>query len=202
MKTNFNPLTHGYKFVNRFEFKGLKKISNLIKNKLIYGMCGGMVFTALDHYFDQKNVPKFSIPTEIPINYTKYLWKRQRESVSFSIFLKIFAYALLPERVVIRKSIQIELPKIIFRLSDNLPVPLIIVRSNLFQNPTHNHQVLVTQLEENENEVNLGLYDPNHPSLLPSIRVDKKNLHISQSTGEHVRGFFVNTYKYQSTQED
>ncbi len=202
MKTNFNPLTHGYKFANRFEFKGLKKISNLIKNRLIYGMCGGMVFTALDHYFDRKNVPKFSKPTEIPVNYTKYLWKRQRQSVSFSNFLKIFAYALLPERFVIRRSIQEELPKIIFGLSDNLPVPLIIVRSNLFQNPTHNHQVLVTQLEENENEVNMGLYDPNHPSLLPKICVDKKNFHIFQSTGEHVRGFFVNKYKYQSTRED
>lgn len=202
MKTNFNPLAHGYKFSNRFEFTGLKKFSNLIKNKLIYGMCGGMVFTALDHYFDQKNVPKFSKPTEIPINYTKYLWKRQRESVTFSIFLKIFIFALLPEKIVVRKSIQKELPKIIYRLSDNLPVPLIIVRSNLFQNPTHNHQVLVTQLEENENEVNMGLYDPNHPLIMPILCVNKKNSHLIQSTGEHVRGFFVNKYNYQSTRED
>lgn len=202
MKTNFNPLTHGYKFANRFEFKGFKKYSNLIKNKLIYGMCGGMVFTALDSYFDQRNLPKYANPSEIPLNYTKYLWKRQKESVSLSIFLKIMAFAILPEKVVIQKSIQKELPKIIDRLSDTLPVPLIIVRSNFFQNPTHNHQVLVTQLEEFDGEINLVLYDPNHPALLPSIHINKKNMQIIQSTGEHVRGFFVNKYVYKSSRED
>lgn len=201
MKTNFNPLTHGYNFANRFEINRLNKFSNLIKNKLIYGMCGGMVFTALDHYFDQKKIPKFTLPTELSNNYTKYLWKRQTESVSFLILMKIIYFSLLPKKVVVRISIQNELPKIVGRLSDSLPVPLVIVRSNLFQNPTHNHQVLVTQVEDYADQVKMGLYDPNHPLIVPSILIDKKKLMISQTTGEKVRGIFVNKYNYQSSME-
>lgn len=202
MKTNFDPLTHGYKFQNRFEFKGIKKLTSIFKNKLIYGMCGGMVFTALDYFFDQKKVPKFHHPSELTINYAKYLWRRQTESVSLSALIKLIYYALLPQRISIRKSIENELPKALDLLLDNLPVPLIIIRSNFFQNPTHNHQVLVTQMNYKNNVMEMVLYDPNHPQISPSIIVDKDKKELFQTTGELVRGFFVNKYQYRNSEQE
>jgi hypothetical protein len=50
-------------------------------------------------------------------------------------------------------------------------------------------------------EVELILYDPNHPSKIPAIVIDKKNQNLRQTTGEFVRGFFVNNYLYKSSLE-
>jgi len=198
MKTNFNPLSHGYSFPNRFEFKGLSRIVKVIKSNFIYGMCGGMVFTALDYYFDQNKLPGFNEVDELPLSYTKYLWKRQTQSVSISVLLKIIKFASLSISKSLQNTIQDELPKIIERLNDGLPAPIVIIRSSLFQNPTHNHQVLVIGYEDYGSTMDLEIYDPNHPNLFPrlTIRQNPEYL-ITQSTGEPVRGFFPNKYSYQ-----
>jgi hypothetical protein len=201
MKTKFDPLAHGYKFANRFEFSGLQKLSNHLKNKLIYGMCGGMIFSALDHYFDQKDLPVYHATDELSLNYAKYLWNRQKDSLSTRNFIKILIFASLPKKNSIQKSVKNELPKIIELINDTLPAPIVIIRSNLLQNPTHNHQVLVTQVKVSNEEVELILYDPNHPSKIPAIVIDKKNQNLRQTTGEFVRGFFVNNYLYKSSLE-
>ncbi len=198
MKTNFNPLAHGYSFPNRFEFKGLSRIVKMIKSNFIYGMCGGMVFTALDHYFDQRKLPGFKTVDELPLSYTKYLWKRQTQSVSILILLKIIKYASLSVSTSLQYTIQKELPKIIDKLIDGLPAPIVIIRSGLFQNPTHNHQVLVTGYEVNGSTIELEIYDPNHPNLYPRLTIRQfPEYLITQSTGEPVRGFFLNKYSYQ-----
>jgi len=161
-------------------------------------MCGGMVFTALDFFFDQNNLPGYKTVDELPLNYTKYLWKRQKESVTISVLVKIIHFSTLSVSKSLHKSIQVELPKIIERLNDGLPVPIVIIRSSLFQNPTHNHQVLVTGYKENDSILDLELYDPNHPRLDTRLSISKvPKFLISQSTGEPVRGFFVNNYSYQ-----
>ena len=55
-KTNFISKANGFRFVNRFEinfplqfkipFAGEVKLSDVV-----YGLCGGMCFTALDYYY-------------------------------------------------------------------------------------------------------------------------------------------------------
>jgi hypothetical protein len=198
MKTNFNPLSHGYYFPNRFEFKGLSRIVKMIKSNFIYGMCGGMVFTAMDYYFDQEKLPGFKAVDELPLSYTKYLWKRQTQSVSISVLLKIIQFATLPVSKSMQKSTLEELPKIIERLNDGLPAPIVIIRSSFFQNPTHNHQVLITGYEDNGSTLDLEIYDPNHPNLYPRLTIHRKPEYlITQSTGEPIRGLFLNKYLYQ-----
>jgi hypothetical protein len=197
MKTNFDPKFHGYQFINRFEFKGFSKIAKTLSNKLIYGMCGGMVYSALDFYFDQRKIPEINQVDQIPEYYAKYLWKRQSESTSISVLIRIINFSALSKKRSIQKSIQDELPVIIDRLIDKLPVPLVIIRSSLLQNPTHNHQVLVTGIEEHEDFMNLTLYDPNHPNNEPSLKIQiHPDFSIEQSTSEPVRGIFVNNYAY------
>jgi hypothetical protein len=198
MKTNFNPLSHGYSFPNRFEFKGLSRIVKMIKSNFIYGMCGGMVFSALDYYFDQNNLPNHETVEELPLSYTKYLWKRQTQSVSISVLLKIIQFATLSVTKSMQKSIEVELPKIVERLQDGLPAPIVIIRSSLFQNPTHNHQVLVTGYEDIGSTLDLEVYDPNHPKVNPFLSIQQyPEFVITQSTGEPVRGLFLNKYSYQ-----
>jgi hypothetical protein len=164
-------------------------------------MCGGMIFSALDHYFDQKDLPVYHATDELSLNYAKYLWNRQKDSLSTRNFIKILIFASLPKKNSIQKSVKNELPKIIELINDTLPAPIVIIRSNLLQNPTHNHQVLVTQVKVSNEEVELILYDPNHPSKIPAIVIDKKNQNLRQTTGEFVRGFFVNNYLYKSSLE-
>ena len=133
----------------------------------------------------------------MPKYYANYLWKRQKDSTSFAVLIKILRYATYPKLKSIRKSVFEELPLIIDRLNDDLPVPLVIIRSSLFQNPTHNHQVLVTGYEVWEHTVDLFLYDPNHPNDHPLLIVKKRpELSIEQSSDEPVRGFFINSYSY------
>ena len=203
MKTNFNPPSHGYSFPNRFEFKGLSRIKKFVKSNFIYGMCGGMVFTALDFYFDQYKLPGYQAVEDLPLSYTKYLWKRQTQSVSISVLLKIIQFATLSVSKSMQKTIQDELPKIIERLNDGLPAPIVIIRSSLFQNPTHNHQVLVIGYIDNGSTLDLELYDPNHPKSGPRLMIsmDPEYL-ITQSTGEPVRGLFLNNYSYQFSLEE
>lgn len=196
--TKFAPLSNGFLFPNRFEIKGVSKFVKVLKSNLIYGMCGGMVFSALDYYFDHRNVPEYNEVNELPVCYTKYLWRRQTESTSFSILLKIIHFGSLSKRKSVLKTIENELPNIIARLNGGLPAPLVIIRSSLFQNPTHNHQVLVTGYEDNPSQLELLLYDPNHPGIDPRLVISHGlEVSITQSTGEPVRGFFLNHYKYQ-----
>jgi hypothetical protein len=170
----------------------------MIKSNFIYGMCGGMVFTALDYYFDQKKLPGFNAVDELSLSYTKYLWKRQTQSVSISVLLRIIKFASLSVSKSLQMTVQDELPKIIDRLNDGLPAPIVIIRSSLIQNPTHNHQVLVTGFEDKGYTLDLELYDPNHPRLNPRLIIHQNNQYkITQSTGEPVRGFFINNYLYQ-----
>ncbi len=198
MKTNFNPPSHGYTFPNRFEFKGLSRIVKIIKSNFIYGMCGGMVFSAMDYYFDQNKLPNYKAVEELPLSYTKYLWKRQTQSVSISVLMKIIKFASLSVSKSMQKTFQDELPKIIERLDDGLPAPIVIIRSSFFQNPTHNHQVLATGYEDNGLSLDLELYDPNHPNICPLLMFHhKQEYFITQSTGEPVRGLFLNKYLYQ-----
>jgi hypothetical protein len=198
MKTNFNPLSHGFSFPNRFESTGLSKIVKMIKSNFIYGMCRVMVFSALDYYFDQIKLPGYRAVDELPLSYTKYLWKRQTQSVSISVIFKIIKFASLSTSKSMQKTIQDELPKILERLHDGLPAPIVIIRSSLFQNPTHNHQVLVTGYEENGSTMDLEIYDPNHPNLFPRLTIHQNpDYLITQSTGEPVRGLFLNKYSYQ-----
>lgn len=199
-KTKFDPLTHGYFFPNRFELRGFEKIKKFLDRHIIYGMCGGMVFSALDFYFDQINIPDYGKVKELPLNYTKYLWKRQSDSVSISTFFKILWFTSLSKSSSINRTLEVELPLILDRLEDNLPAPIVIIRSSLFQNPTHNHQVLVNECEINNDALELSLYDPNHPKDIPILTISTgTNPKIEQSSGEPIRGFFLNKYTYKNS---
>ncbi len=81
-----------------------------------------------------------------------------------------------------------------------MPVVIGLVREGPTSDPTraaNNHQVLAIGYRFNPGtgDVEVLVYDPNHPHALPRIRFNlglpDSQINASQSTGERVRGFFT-----------
>jgi len=70
--TNFNPQVNGFKFINYFQLpKSISldlpfiHLSSISLPNLVYGLCGGMCYSALDYYYAGKTI---LADTAIPTN--------------------------------------------------------------------------------------------------------------------------------------
>ncbi len=196
LKTDFDPLVHGYKFINRFDLKQLLP-SIKLKKHLFWGLCGGMVYSVLDSFYSKLPIPDFTNVENLPLSFVEYLWSRQTDSVSIRTISKLIINGLSSNKRNIFKTINNEIPLIIESVSLNQPLPVVIIRNNFIKNPIDNHQVLIVGLEIYGPLTKLNCYDPNHPRIIPYILVDRTSgkEKIIQSTGEVVRGLFINKYK-------
>jgi hypothetical protein len=194
MKTTFLANKHGYQFPNRFELDWMKAVFKKSKNKYFYGLCGGMCFSALDHFYENTPLPPYTDPEEIPQNYVNYLWSRQLNSTSLKQLSKLFISAAQNKQLLLDKTIKHEIPLIISRINRNIPVPIIICRSRLLENPTDNHQIILTGCRVDEGYYSFYCFDPNHPGLEPTIQVSTDlSKGITQNTGEKIIAFFINS---------
>ena len=209
--TSFNPLVNGLKFINRFEFPSLSNISlplihsgPISLGEIIYGLCGGMCFTALDYFNAGAQVPGISNVGDINLGLFFYLWDRQLNSLSIGAVEKVISWMLADDATLARNVAQAEVPKLRSSLDAGQPAVLVLIRAQGFSNPTHNHQVTAIgyDLDPDTNKLTIYLYDPNHPGEEPTLNLDLANpeqgLSLSQSTGEPLRGFFVTDYSKQT----
>ena len=209
--TSFNPLVNGLKFINRFEFPNLSKITLPIIHSgpislgdIIYGLCGGMCFTALDYYNAGEQVPDVSNVNDVNLGLFFYLCERQLSSLSIGAVEKVISWMLADDLTVAKNVAQTEVPKLRASLDAGQPAVLALIRGKGFSDPTHNHQVTATgyNLDPDTNQLTIFLYDPNHPGEEPTLNLDLTNpdqgLSLTQSTGEPLRGFFVIDYSKQS----
>ncbi len=209
--TNFNPLINGLKFINRFEFPNLSKINlplihsgPISLGEIIYGLCGGMCFTALDYYNAGAQVPSISNVSDINLGLFFYLWDRQLSSLSIGAVEKIISWMLADDLTLARNVALAEVPRLRSSIDAGQPVVLVLIRVQGFSNPTHNHQVTAVgyDLDADTNQLTIFLYDPNHPGEEPNLTLDladpEKGLSLAQSTGEPLRGFFVIDYSKQT----
>jgi len=197
MNTNFNPTLHGYKFPNRFEKNLPNFIMKLILRNSVYGLCGGMVFSALDNFLDKSALNQEAKLSELEPELIKYLWKRQFDSMSFKNYLLLIYKTFQNNHKLIDNTFNHQIPKAIETINKGMPVIIIIIRSKNIENPTNNHQILLTSYKINGPITEFSCYDPNHPSITTILKISRKvgEETISQSTGEIVRGFFVNRYQ-------
>jgi hypothetical protein len=203
-KKTFLSKERGFQFVNRFDVADLVDWSvfdHLTKDRpLIYGLCGGMCFAALDLYYENQTIPQVFAPPEDETRLYKYLRARQIASLSFDTLANVIRWTLEDDRDVARWTAHEEIPQILASLDEGTPVVLALIRVRK-GNPTGNHQVLAIdyELDEETKKLAFTLYDPNHPRQEPKIFVDLRDpdngLHLRQSTGEPLRGFFVIRYK-------
>jgi hypothetical protein len=204
--TTFSPQLNGLKFINRFEIPDFLKLnlplfpnSPLHITDIVYGLCGGMCFTALDYFNVGKAVPAYTDINDISLGLFYYLWKRQLASLDHKVIEKLFVWMLLDDLGVARNVAADEVPALRAKLDKKTPVPLVLVRVRGISDPTHNHQVLAVgyDFDPDSQQMTIYLYDPNHPGINPEIYLNLKDpdhgIAISQSTAEPLRGFFLIT---------
>lgn len=204
-RTNFSAYDHGFHFLNAFDFFfefDLPFLPPVNVGKLLYGLCGGMCFGALDYFHagrpipNQTNVPADGSPLHL------YLAERQMASLTLPrVPLKVIEWMLTDDETVWGLTVERELPKLRASLDAQKPAVLALVRGRGVSNPTQNHQVVALDYELNEpgQGITIGLYDPNHPGQEPSLTLSlvqpMQGPGITQSTSESVRGFFVINYR-------
>lgn len=205
-KSAFLSQQHGFKFVNSFPFPfsasfKLPFIGEVDLGDVIYGLCGGMCFAALDYFYTDRPVPSYKRVDQIKTRYLLYLWNRQLDSFGLLTVPTVLEWMLRDDLDVALRTARYEVPKLRRSLDQGKPVVLALIRSKHGASATQNHQVLVTgyEYDESTRQMTIYLYDPNHPGLAPTLSLNltkpSQGIAISQSTGESLRGFFVIRYK-------
>ncbi|HJS29919.1 MAG TPA: hypothetical protein VJ768_09865 [Anaerolineales bacterium] len=206
--TAFDPKLHGFRFVNRFQVPfsvmfPLPFVSPINLDKVIYGLCGGMCFGALDYYRAGKAVPAVNRVDDIENRFLLYLWDRQLDSLRLPAVLRVMEWMLIDDSTVASRVSQREVPKVKRRIDKGSPAVLALIRTKGVSSPTQNHQVMVVGYDYDAESKDLvfQLYDPNHPGKAPTLSMNltkpSHGLQLSQSTGENLRGFFVLDYNPQ-----
>lgn len=207
VQTPFSPLSEGFRFPNYFELKlpvkfKLPLAGTVDLNDVVFGLCGGMCFAALDYYITKKYpLPEYTSPKEIDSRLLVYLCERQIDSLQLPVLIKIIDWMASGNDVLAGRMLKNEIPRLRRMLDRGEPAVLCLIRTQGFANPTLNHQVLATgyEFDENASTISITLYDPNHPGETPTItaRLDRKDFLIQQSTGEALRAFFLVPYRTQ-----
>jgi hypothetical protein len=197
INSDFSPIIHGYNFLNLFDLKLIVSVTSILKKHLFIGLCGGMVFSALDYFYSSVKRPDFISPNEFKEEFVEYLWKRQRDSVSLLTLLKLIYHGISSDKKNFNHLLSKNIPIILEKLNQNIPVPVVIVRNRFFENPTNNHQLLIVSCAIDGPLTHFTCYDPNYPKQTPLISVSRISGQefIKHSFGDQIRGMFINDYK-------
>jgi hypothetical protein len=191
--TGFVPREHGFHFANAFPAVphltipipfGRVELGDASK-----GLCGGMVFCALDYFLARRQIPALRIPPTTGMLFDSIV---RRLLNSFNLPLGILNYIVLmqpdyPDGETRSgginfaphgrawQTIRVEWPIIKTMLDSGMPYPLGLVRvkSTDLSQLGQNHQVLATGYDVQDDLLTLFIYDPNHP--------DRDNLTLSMS---------------------
>ena len=204
-RTLFSPSVHGFRFANDFWFSfefNLPFVGRVDLGRIMYGLCGGMCFAALDYCHLGRPMPTRS---DVPVPGSRlhaYLWERQLDSLSGPVVpLKAMEWMLRTNRDVARLTAIKEFPKLRASIDQRTPAVLCLIRGRGLENPTQNHQVLATgyRFDTATNQVTIDVYDPSHPREEPTLAMNlndvSRGIDLAQSTGERLRGFFVVKYR-------
>ena len=207
-RTEFSPRVHGFHFGNAFRFSfefSLPFFGSVDLGWIVYGLCGGMCFAALDYLLAGRPMPtRTSVPARGSALHT-YLWERQLDSFSGPVVpLKAIEWMLRTNDDVERLTARKEFPKLRTTIDQGTPTVLCLIRARGLVDPTQNHQVLATgyRLDTATGQVTIHVYDPSHPGQEPTLSMNlsdpERGIDLAQSTGEPLRGVFVAKYRAQS----
>jgi hypothetical protein len=198
----FQPQKHGFHFVNSFTIS--PDILGVDLGSWNMGLCGGMCAAALNRFRNNTDIPD---TTEIPVQGTALydeLLRRQIRTL-FNILDDIYDWQSAPdeEHWHRKRSVGARTKKEWWKLKNELdndtPAILVLIREEGYlANPTLNHQVLAIgyEYDPTTKDLQIQVYDPNYPdetnTLSMSLGLPNSQLNASASTGERVRGFFVN----------
>ncbi len=213
----FSVRTHGFPFPNGFPC-GTPVIvvptpfGRLAVGDASFGLCGGMVFAALDFYYHGLA----GRPDVCGPRLTRYFSRRLLDSWNFPFgILKYYDWQRRPGGTVHHAGVRLmdgltrltivnEWPRIRTELHAGRPAPLGVVKArglSPWKLPQH-HQVLCYgyDLDEETRELALAVYDPNYPGDDTALSI---RLHDSDAEqplrhsceGPTVRGVFLAEYR-------
>ena len=214
--TGFVPAKHGFPFPNRFPPRSPvielpTPFGRVPIGDASGGLCGGMVFAALDLFL--LGVAPAAEPT--PPVY-RYLCRRLLDSWNFPFgVLKYYDWQRRPSacrawggvRVVdgvSRLTIEEEWPRVRASLDAGLPVPLGLVKAHSFSPRLlpRNHQVLAVgyELDDATGDLTVRGYDPNYPGKDVALAVNLRDPEAAKPVthsyeGATVRAFFQTEYR-------
>ncbi|MGG1678418.1 hypothetical protein ACIFOT_22175 [Neobacillus sp. NRS-1170] len=221
-KTGFLPSSSGFKFENSFPHVPLKKINVLGREISIgnasYGLCGGMIYAAMDYFEAKKPIPA---NPEAPSSGPLFDLIVNRQIESFHLPFGIMKYLFLMNPIIpdhetkasklgaaphgrTWRMMKKEWPRIKNDLDNGKLSPLGIIRVksfNPFQIRQH-HQVLAYGYDLKENNLYINIYDPNLPNddhITLSLNIEKPE---STTTVFHskssvpIYSFFRANYKF------
>jgi hypothetical protein len=214
MERIFNPSTHGFKFQNSFPGIPFLIHRNLIINDLIhklffgknlYGLCGGICFTALDYFYSEQELPCIDSPPKVGSSFHAYIFKRQNHTYGrFGRYISKFIFWSLISDTQLQARTYKEFSDIQLSLDRNQPVVLGLVYVHVSRSIAiwSNHQVIAYGYEVSAEKNTVYLYDPNSPGrediVLELVRTkqgfecSQKKLQSNESIP--VRGFFKIPY--------
>ncbi len=205
-KTIFDPHRHGWPFGNLYPFKvgvGRLRIPPAIK----MGFCGGMVFSALDRFYEREPMPETGpAPVQGEPLYDA-LFRRQFQTLNGGVFLKTYRWQIKSDEELARLTTH-EWSTVRQSIDAGYPIVICLIRvSGVLGILWDNHQVVVYgyRVDPASGRVTLDVYDPNHPrnrgavtiGFTPGNRLDGKQYlrgEESRSPKERMRGFFVIPY--------
>ncbi|MBX9624347.1 MAG: hypothetical protein K2X82_11115 [Gemmataceae bacterium] len=219
--TRFRPRAHGFAFANAFPAGKPVFVVRVPPFRIPIGdaskgLCGGMVFAALDHLRYELAPP--TDPTAAGLH--QYLARRLWASFNLPwTVLRIYQWmgrpdtarvgrGYYPEATVPYLTTQREWPKVRAALLRGEPAPLMLIKTRS-RNPwdmAQNHQVLAVGYEEvpDTGDVTVHLYEPNYPvcgdadedvTLRFNTREYDGRAVLHSREGPSVRGFFLNRYR-------
>ncbi|MEL6602617.1 MAG: hypothetical protein AAFP20_05250 [Cyanobacteria bacterium J06614_10] len=168
----FVPSQHGLRFANRFSVADIQRrlpiIGDWEPSGDGYGLCGGIGFTAMDHFLKKRAVPA---TTRVP-NPSDRLWHYllDRQIDSFNIFTPIndiastVTWMALPDDAL-QVTTGGQLAPLIKQLNAGKLVPLYLIRVGLEKSPWDNHQVIAYKWRDRtrtDGQIDIWIYDPNH----------------------------------------
>ena len=221
--TGFVPSRHGFHFANAFpsvpDITIPIPLGRVELGDASNGLCGGMVFCALDYFLAKRPIPAMRTP---PTTGELFDTIVRRLLNSFNLPLGIVNYivmmnpdypdgetrsgGLFTQHGRAWRTIRVEWPVIKAMLDAGTPCPLGLVRikSKDLSQLGHNHQVLATGYDVNDDLLSLFIYDPNHPdrddvTLSLSLAAPEEPTSITYSPGDQpVYAFFHVNYKFRT----
>lgn len=209
----FRPSIDGFGFANRwphvpplrFRIGGPVPVELAIGDAA-NGLCGGMVFAALDLWFGQVQAPREPDPPLEGTAAFHYLVRRQLDSFALGIGPARFYLLGAPWRSAASRSAEAlhrELPRIRRELAGGRPVALGLVHA-VSANPAsliQDHQVVAYAIEAGaaHGSLSLRIYDPNLPGddtvRLRVSRDPSGVIGLAYSGGPPVVAFFRQGYR-------
>ncbi len=200
MSVTFLPSVHGFKFNNDFPHMpdlilNLPLVGKVVMGDAANGLCGGMVYLALDYFRSGVPIPDAPNPPGDTTELFHHIFARLWDSFDLPWGpLKYYRWQSSPDTEWLLRQSQRELQKLRRVLAKQGPVPIGMIRHHSL-NPLElgqNHQLLCYAEEGGT----LSLYDPDYAGR-DDIRLMLDDAGLRHSEDGEQRGFFVTDYRHE-----